>query len=212
MLTLQDIELFLDLLRKAAIGVVDFDEAIIGQDGYGFVFRDTACPDGIITSEFSHLRYPLGHFRYNNRIKAMLIPTNRIIRYIGAVKTLVPSLVLGGSEIAFETWLLTKTPDNKIIPLIFYYGRRGYCLGGWNEISFNLLREYKQKQGQWNEMFTHQLFDLSEKECEQIVFYLLWCLGKIPLINFKCTLTNDYFYTYMTYENDKPNIELVKRG
>ena len=89
MLTLQDIELFLDLLRKAAIGVVDFDEAIIGQDGYGFVFRDTACPDGIITSEFSHLRYPLGHFRYNNRIKAMLIPTNRIIRYIGAVKTLV---------------------------------------------------------------------------------------------------------------------------
>jgi len=204
----------LDLLFQAAQGNDLKQDAAIGFNKYGFVFRDIyPSKSPYITSNLSSKVCGLGAFRElverwedkNYKIRKLddllLYDDKEDLLYAGSLKTLLPTLEFGGDEILFKTWVLIKTPDNKVFPAMFYYGPSGTSLGGWKSWRYD-----KVFPKDFRSIINYSPFDLSNEELEALIEALECALRKIPTTDFYGIYQHDDGYALMGIKRGRPFI------
>lgn len=189
------------LVLHVAEGRDNPSEGAIGFKGYGFVFRDIndialnfdinyssqICSVGTVRKflrEFNEDSDSNIFYRYYD-ISSDLI-------FIGAIKTLVPSLKFGVDDLLFEVWMLVKTPENRIFPATFYYGKSRLAIGGWNS---DIIKPFNDKFDFPNDLkkfINFNPFDLKEEEKYSLGKALESALHKIPISDFDVRFRDDY--------------------
>lgn len=179
-----DISEILDLLSQASKGIDNIERGTIGYEGYSFVIRNV---DDFreIYEPFRYQTYELvgdmhniakdkregkfdfrGLYRYDE-INALLI---------GSLKTILPSLKFWDvkeSDTLFEAFLIVKTPEGKLFPLIYYYDRYRMALGTCEINSVN------------SEIFNFDPRKLSQEERFNLAEAFENALRKVPLTDYK---------------------------
>ncbi len=109
---MDDVKNIISLAEKASQGNYSIEEVSIGNNGYGFVFRYLFRDDNpsFITGKYSSRVCTFSQFR---KLHYHLMQS---IDYIGRLKTLLPSIELGGYFQFFNVWVFVITPTKKKIP------------------------------------------------------------------------------------------------
>jgi len=128
-----EFENILNLAERAARGFDNFKKGSIGFNGYGFVLRDLSFPLSAKFANFGSMGEFAGDLRYTSldRQESRNYDILRDISLVGSIKTLVPSLELGGDEILFNAWMFVATTDGRKFPATLYYGSTRLAIGGW---------------------------------------------------------------------------------
>ena len=209
-----DLKGLLRLLSQAAQGKNLHKNGAIGFNSYGFVFRDfNTSKSPYITSNLSSKICGVGAFRElverwedeNFKIRELddllLYDDKEDLLYAASLKTILPTLEFGGDEILFKTWVLIKTPDNRIFPATFYYGPSGTSLGGWRSWRYD-----KVFPKDFRPIINYSPFDFSSEELEALIEALECALRGIPPSEFYGIYQHDDGYALMGVKKGTPFI------
>ena len=192
--------------EQASQGNYNIEKAAIGVKGYGFVFRYLFKEDNpsFITGKYSSRICTFAQFR---TLHFILLQS---IEYIGRLKTLLPSIELGGYYHFFSVWVFVITPTNKRFPMIFYYGKNGFTFGGWDDFLFSkLLKEEEDDKNLVN--FIHYIncnpFELNQEELQDLAKNLILSLKLTLVSEFQGITEQDSHKTLIAYLDNK---EIVK--
>ncbi|MHA1375821.1 MAG: hypothetical protein ACTSR7_16190 [Promethearchaeota archaeon] len=100
--------------------------------------------------------------------------------FIGALKTLIPSISLGGFENIFNVSFFVTTPLDKVYLFLFYFGASGLVLGG-----------YEFEDCVYASTSLSNSFNLSNDEISEIIEALEILLMKTSKSNFTTIYEND---------------------
>ena len=194
------------LVSEAAGGQDNFKEGAIGFNGYGFVFKklDYISQDSFVIGDGSSKLCSIGAFKdiYKKAIEHQgpLKSPNDLLNYDprndlyfgGALKTLIPDLEFGGSELLFLVWLFVKTPQGQMFPATFYYGRSGTSIGGWppDYRAFLFAEERKLPKG-FESIVNFTPFNFSATGLEGFIEALELALDKVPISDFEGVYEHD---------------------
>jgi WD40 repeat protein len=127
---------------------------------------------------------------------------------IGALKTLIPSLKLGGFERLFEVLVIVKTPNLFVFPIIFHFGPSGLAFDSWHSKKVDILREI------FTDGFDPSLvvnpFSLKEDSIRILQKIFIESFRRIPYSNYKFIYRNDQGRFIISYNNQKFSIKLIK--
>jgi len=186
-----DINDFSNLAVRVSNGEDSFNQAAIGFQGYGFIFRDFrhSYDSYVIISQSSKV-FNMGAYRGISE-RALQLDTieslNELVRYkekydclfAGSLKNLLPTLELGGDEILFYVWMFVRTPEGKQFPATFYFGASGTALGGWRSENYD-----KVFPKNFAQIINVSPFDFSKDEKESLIEALELALKKVPVSDF----------------------------
>jgi len=184
---------FVFLVTQVAEDKDNIKKGAVGFGGYGFIFMDISDIVEIFKLEYTSGICRLGTTRellkawYNDKIKEyddlLEYEYDKIqdLYYVGAIKTLLPSLNFGGDELLFEVGMLVKTPDGELFPATFYWGVGGLTIGGWKQEPLNnfiVLNEFDQTI-----KFTPIKF--TNDDVEELAEAFQLALQKVPVSDFE---------------------------
>ncbi|MFX1445531.1 MAG: hypothetical protein ACFFHV_19105 [Promethearchaeota archaeon] len=183
----------LKLLELATNGKDNIEQGAIGYRGYGFVFRDhnfiEELGNGFIFYNYfvgvggSYLmrkglreekeKFGEDIFYYYDLIDALMI---------GSLKTLLPSLKFMDAEYSdtlFNIWVIIRTPQQKIFPVIYHFDRNRMGLGDlyWEE-----MRIYSQA---YPLMCNSSLKEFTKDERDELADAFCNALKKVPTTDFR---------------------------
>jgi len=192
----------LKLVNQAASGKTNLKKSSIGFNGYGFVFRDYKSMEAYVSRVGSSKLCSLGTYRqvYGKIEKCGLREffeddMGRDLFFAGALRTLIPSLELGGTETLFDVWVFAKTPNNKLFPVIFYYGQSGASIGAWNPDiiidNFDIMLNQRIFPDEFRSVINFSPFSFSESELELFINALICALDQVPISDFNTFFYND---------------------
>ena len=198
------IQNIIQLVNQATQDIDNIEKGAIGYQGYGFVFDESISIYG------SSRIYSLGASRclINDLEMAKISEpedlllygdTNYEIRFIGALKTLVPDLYFDSDELLFDICMFVKTPEGKQFPATFYYGPTGLAMGGW--------RSYEEEANNqfipYRSFINFCPFDFSQNDLEPLAEALELALNKVSISDFYAVHLQDDDYCFMGYKNGK---------
>lgn len=110
---------------------------------------------------------------------------------VGSLKTILPTLELGGYETFFNTMVITKTPNNKIFPIVFYFGPSGIAISSTDSESqiFKILSLVFS-----NFTLDFQIqnpFDLSKENLANFLSAFSSALRRVPTTDFQAIYEHD---------------------
>lgn len=203
----------LTLVSDAANGQDNLDKAAIGFSDYGFVFRDekNSKESYAISGHSSKFADAGAYYGITEKAPKLdeIDTLDELVRYdekydcllAGSLKTLLPSLELGGDEILFYVWVFVKTPDGKQFPMTFYFGPSGTSLGGWR------MERYKHfLPNDFTQIINWSPFNFSKDETESLVEALGCALKKVIVSDFHCIYKHDDGNTLMGVREGIPFI------
>jgi len=137
-----NVQELIQLVSSAVAGKNDLEKGAIGYQNYGFFFADPMKSDfPFVFGQASNKIYGAGSFAklhfdlvsgaFHKKGKLPEIDFRYDVLLGGSIKTLVPTLTLGGYETFFYAWMFVKTPDGKQFPATYYHGASGTSIGGW---------------------------------------------------------------------------------
>ncbi|MFX1377150.1 MAG: hypothetical protein ACFFA0_15195 [Promethearchaeota archaeon] len=185
----------------------------IGFNGYGFVFRDIKDISLNFNPNYSSQICSVGTVRKflcdlnqdsDSNIFYRHYDMSSDLIYISAIKTLVPSLKSGTNDLLFEVWMLVKTPEKRIFPAIFYYGRSRLAIGGWNLDIIKSLDDEFDFPNDLKKFINFNPFNLNEKEKNSLGIALESALHKIPFSNFDAKFSDDYGEYFLSFNEGVP--------
>ena len=204
------IEELLKLVSAASSGYDSLQRATVGFYGYGFFFADPfKSVEPFITVNESSKFADFGSYRgvteqllSLEQIKTLddLGPNDDKEDFLiaGALKTLAPTLELGGHEILFWIWVFVKTREGKFLPITLYYGPPGTSLGGWH------FEDYKVFPKDFSDLINASPFDFSIGEREDLIEALESALRKVPISDFYGVYQHDGGNTLMGVQSGIP--------
>lgn len=120
------LEDLINLTIKASQGEDDFSKGLVSFSGYGFLCReleyldkffDLSCSSGLCHIGFTRdLLHSYNKVKDFNDFMSYYSESVEDLIYVGAIKTLVPSLKIGGDDVLFEVGLIINTPNGKLFP------------------------------------------------------------------------------------------------
>ena len=197
---MRKINQILDILFQIAEGQDYIEEGAVGFAGYSFIFfnqnhevlkthfssfSSKVCCIGALRGSYEKLkRSVLGSENVNSLEDLLTYDFKYDLLLAGALKTLVPSLRFGGYETFYEVALFAKTPDNKFIPAMFYWGVTGTSLGSWR------LEDLKELNIKLGNILPPGInitspFDFSKEEEDEFIEALTCALDKVPVSDFQ---------------------------
>jgi len=210
----------LKLVNLAAEGKDYIEMGSVGYGGYGFVFRDL--------DFFEHFPGELN--RYRPIVNVGDQPIEKIIRsqgecdrdefyyyyylkvlMIGSLKTLLPSLEFKDakkSDILFEVWVIIKTPQGKIFPLIYHYDRYRMALGispTYSDVTWLLPRNYR-------DIFNVNPNDLTREERATLAETFENALKKVPTSDYRTIYPGHDYSSHIEINNGVPLFADVYEG
>ena len=201
----------LELLEKAVHGQDSAQKAVVGFDGFGFLFKDFSVPNpSYVTGYLSSKLCAVGVFRtvleklYGDDYKLKSFDDFSLFRdkedfyLFGSLKTLLPTLKFGGEQIFFQVWMLIMTPDSRIFPAKFYYGPSGTSLGAWRSHQY----EKAFPKGVLS-FFNYSPFDFSKSELCRLVDTFEFALGRVPVSDFHGIFQKDDVFVSMGLRDGK---------
>ncbi|MFX1313884.1 MAG: hypothetical protein ACFFHD_14940, partial [Promethearchaeota archaeon] len=133
----------LDLGREASNGKDYIVKGVVGFAKFGFVFISIENLLNIVnlhhTTGFYHISsvreylsaYGQDKIRKFKDFLDYKYKKTEDLYYVGALKTLVPSLEFGGDELLSEVGLIVNTPQGKLFTAMLYWGKSGLTIGVW---------------------------------------------------------------------------------
>jgi hypothetical protein len=199
-----EIKDILKVVSNAAKGNDDIKKGIVGSNGFGFMFKDPSSTKKFYVKTAHSSKFcTLSFYREIGRkwdIDSLRREQNYDIYLTGCIKTLVPSLKIGGYEHLFFSWVYILTPGGRQFPATFYFGQSGMCLGGW--------KCEQIKQGLFPKNFASIInsspFDFSESEIYGLVDALEHGLKKVPVSDYYGVYEHDLGQTLMGIKYGKP--------
>ena len=197
---MRKINQILDLLFQVAEGQDYIEEGAVGFAGYSFIFfnqnhevfkthfsrfSSKVCCIGALRGSYEKLkRSVLGYEKMHSPRDLLNYDIKYDLLLAGSLKTLVPSLRFGGYETFYRAALFAKTPDNKLIPAMFYWGVTGTSLGSWR---LEDLKELNIKLGNilLPSIIITSPFDFSKEEEDGFIEALTCALDKVPVSDFQ---------------------------
>ena len=224
-----NIKELLELVSQAAKGKDHIKKGAVGYGGYGFVFKnsDSRIPYiiGFGSSKFAgagSMRDVVKTFKKLSdssqkfELQDLMTQQEELdLLLAGSLKTLIPGLRFGGDEILFNSWMLAKTPDDKIFPATFYYGASGMSVGGWQGYDSKndyLLEKFKTETGKelfpedFVSVFNFSPFKFKKEELNLFLDALEFALKKIPVSDFEGIYRHDLGNSHMGIIDGKPFI------
>jgi len=208
------------LVGQAARGQDNINAGAFGSNGYGFVFKDlTASKGSYIVSLGSsklvafnikaELTY-LSRVSKSSSLEEMLTPEDLCaLIYAGKLKSLLPSLKLGGYERLFKSWFFAETPKAQTFPGTFYYGPSGLAIGGWHSEDY---KAYEQFRPEFLGIINFSPFSMNTKELIDFCDAMKMALDKIPIADYYAQFSHDWGTTLMGVKQGKPFMyEIGKR-
>jgi len=201
------------LLSEIPEGENKLKKAVIGTNGYVFIFKDpSSSNEPYVATRFSSKFSSAGVWRRflleaMENIKNVRLddPSLNDVKYdlllAGALKTLLPSLSFGG-EIFFRVWMLVKTTDNKIFPTTFYYGQSGTSFGGWT-----LSEAKKIFAPSFFAIINFSPFDFTNDELDFFIEAFELSLRRVNVSDFHGVFQSDSGYSLMGVRKGVPFIE-----
>lgn len=205
------------LATKTAQGKDNLKEGAVGFNGYGFVFKDLdvdpsypyvfsvdsqkLCVAGVhrFFTEKLEVHSKIDNFtdllRYDPKLDLLLV---------GSVKTLVPTLQLGGFEHFFEVWMLVVTPENQVFPATLYWGKSGLSIGGWASYGISYFLKKRVFPEDFSKLINFTPFKLIDKELNLLLDALELALKKVLVSDFWGVSLYDISYLYRGIRNGKP--------
>ena len=216
-----NIEALVSTVYQAAESNGYFKEGAVGSNGYGFVFKDLNSNIPYVTFRGSSKVFGAGshrdvteNFRKLRKLKKIrsfdelyTINPKYDLLLAGSVKTLVPTLKFGGSEILFNVWMFVKTPEDKLFPARFYYGQSGPSIGAWKSTSERHIDRYTRENvfpEDFEKIINFSPFDFTDNERNLFLDALEFALEKVPVSNFWGIYSHDLGNSLMGVEKSKP--------
>lgn len=206
-----DFENILNLAERAAQGFDNFKNGLVGYNGYGFVLRDLSFPLSRKLCNFGSM----GKFALdleNGKLKGQTFQDYNIFRdilIVGSIKSLIPSLILGGDEILFNAWMFVITSDGKAFPASLYYGSTRLAIGGWKLGSHDWFDVDSRIPEELNRIINCDPFRFSSKIKRKLVDSFEQALKKVPPSDFSAIFEHDLGFRLMGISDGKPlSIEL----
>ncbi len=187
-----------------------FEKGIATYNGYCFLFVDPN-PLEFTSSKISSAGAFYGiekRFLHSNvkdvdHLSDLLNYDIKIdLLFAGSLKTLVPTLQFGlGFETLFNVLVIVKTPDNKILPITYYYGPSGTAIGGLHSPEDIIKKVFKT-----GDLFVLDPFKLPKLKVKELLIALEGSLRKVPMTDFEGLYEHDCGKSLMGLEGGKPFI------
>ncbi len=185
-------------------------KGLVSYRGYSFLFIDSSLFE-FTSSRLSSAgafydvekRFSHSNVKDLDHLFDLLLYDQKIdLLFAGSLKTLVPTLQFGlDHETLFYVLVIVRTPDNKIIPITYYYGPSGTSIGKIDcpEVLIKkILRNEKLK--------VLNPSNLSKAKIRQLLDALEGSLRKVPMTDFEGVYSHDHGTSLMGLENGKPFI------
>ena len=211
-----DVKKIKNLASDGALGQLDFKQAQVGSNGYGFVFFDfnDTSVDPMFRKDSSKVCGAGAHFGDFESFTSLddvkfdkLSDVGGLMRDIkhdlllaGSLKTLLPDIEFGGDEQLFEAWMFVKTPKDQYFPATFYYGASGTSLGGWDS------EDYKRFPREIRDEFNFSPFDLDKDGLTGLIEAQIFALKKVPVSDFCGIYSHDLGNALMVVHDGRPLI------
>ena len=196
----------------------NFEKGAIGYQGFGFVFADPMKTDipfvfGQGSSKicgagsFANFHFDLVSGEFYKQNKFPKVDLRYDILLGGSVKTLVPTLTLGGYETFFYSWIFVKTPDGKQFPATYYHGTSGTAIGGWDPENMWVFDNINIEELFPKDFYSEINFwpvDFSIEELKDLIAALELGLSRVPVSDFHCIYKHDLGNTLMAIVNGNP--------
>jgi len=204
-------ENILNLAERAARGIDNFKNGSVGFNGYGFVLRNFSFPLSAKLCNFGSMREFANDFKnaHLNNLKSQKYDIFRDILFVGSVKTLLPSLKLGGDEILFNAWMFVVTADGKAFPATIYYGPTRLAIGGWKLGRNNWFDVDSHYPEELERIINCDPFKFSHSVKRELVESLEYAFEKVPTSDFFGIFEHDLGYRLMGISDGRPiSVEL----
>lgn len=206
-----EFENILNLAERAVRGFDNFKNGSVGYKGYGFVLRDLSFPLLRKMCNFGSMgkfALDLENTHLSGR-SSQDYDVFRDILLVGSIKTLIPSLELGGVEILFNAWMFVATADGKAFPARLYYGPTRLAIGGWKMGRHDWFDVDSQIPEELDRIINCDPFTLSSIVKREFVESLEHAIKKVPPSDFFAIFEHDLGYRLMGISNGNPiSIEL----
>ncbi len=206
-----DFKYLLNLAGRAAKGYDDLKNGSVGYNGYGFVFRELKFPFSRKLFNFGSM----GKFAqdlendHSNDKGFQSYDVFQDILLVGSIKTLVPSLELGGDEILFNAWMFVATNDGRAFPTHVYYRTTRLAVGGWKFGESGWFDVDSQIPEEIYKITNCDPFKFSSIIKKEFVESLEYALKKVPPSDFYAIFEHDLGYRLMGISDGSPvSIEL----
>lgn len=206
-----DFKYLLNLASRAAIGYDDLKNGSVGYNEYGFVFRDLKFPFSRKLCNFGSM----GKFAqdlenaHSSDKGFQSYDVFQDILLVGSIKTLVPSLELGGDEILFNAWMFVATGDGRAFPAHLYYRTTRLAIGGWKFGENGWFDVDSQFSEELNKITNCDPFKFSSIIKKEFVISLEHAIKKVPPSDFYAIFEHDLGYRLMGISDGSPlSIEL----
>ena len=206
-----EFENILNLAERAARGFDNFNKGSVGFNGYGFVLRDLSFPHTVKLCNFGSMGefaedLKKAHF---NRKNPQDYNISQDILLIGSIKTLLPSLELGGDEILFNALMFVATIDGNAFPARLYYGPTRLAIGGWKLKRYDWFGVNSQTPEELDDILNCDPFKFSHTVKREFVESFEYALEKVPTTDFFSIFEHDLGYRLMGISDGSPiSIEL----
>jgi len=171
----------------------DIKNGVVRSSGYTFLFTN-------LKNLEDHLKLGEASFFYrtetirdvfegNQKERDVLINYRiKDLLYVGAMKTLLSSLEIGGDEVFFHVGMLIGTPNEDFFPATLEWGDRAVVIFGWKDEYGNNIG---LKQSKHRSEFVPISFTYEEKE--KLTKALKLALQIVPPSDFECVLWSDEY-------------------
>ncbi len=203
--------------KQAAGGKDNLTEGAVGFAGFGFVFWDLSHIAEIFSLEYTSgicrlgttrellKAWDNGNLRKHDNILDYSYDQAQDLYYVGAIKTLVPSLKFGGDELLFEVGMLVNTPKGEIFPATFYWGVGGLTIGGWKQ---DPLRNFIMLQN-IGQTIKFNPIKFTNDDIEKLTEAIQLALQKVPITDFEGVYWGDLGRFRMGIKSNSPFITQI---
>ena len=115
----------------------------LGYNGYGFLVVDIGVAnEEYFTSDWSSKLCSFEVSKYNDNeiidpdLEIIFHSRPHFLYFLGSLKTILPSLQIGGDESLFSVWVFGITPSLESFPFTIYYGPSGLSIGAWTNEAY----------------------------------------------------------------------------
>jgi hypothetical protein len=206
-----EFENILNLAERAARGFDNFKKGSVGFNGYGFVLRDLSFPLSRKMCNFGSMRKFAEYLKHVHLSKESLQKYGifRDLLLVGSIKTLLPSLELGGDEILFNAWMFVATTDGRKFPATLYYGSTRLAVGGWKSGGNAWFDGVSHIPSALKRIANCDPFKFSSIVKKEFVESLEHAIKKVPPSDFYAIFERDLGYRLMGISDGSPvSIEL----
>jgi len=180
-----------DLLDSVKQKKDNIKNGVVRSSRYTFLFRNLKNFEELLnlgeTSFFCRTDTIKDVFKAKQKADNLII--NYVIKdlfYVGAMKTLLPSLEIGGDKLFFHVGMLIGIPNENILPATLEWGDSAIFIYGWEDEYRNFigLKLVKHKVAFVSINFTSE-------EREKLTKALKLSLQIVPPSDFECDLWDD---------------------